>query len=41
MIVVKLSEVKPGKHGYNIYVKVIKVEHEEVKKADGSILNVA
>ena len=41
VLVLKLSDIKPGKHGYNVYVKVVKVEHEEVKKADGSILNVA
>ena len=40
MVVIKLSEVMPGKHGYNIYVKVLESKHMEVKRIDNSVLEI-
>ena len=40
ILVVKLEDIKPGKHGYNVYVKVLKASHEQAKRADGSTLEI-
>lgn len=40
MIVIKLNEVQPGKHGYNIYVKVLESREHEVKRMDNTTLKI-
>ena len=40
-LVIKVEELKPGVHGYNIFVKVLKVENESIDRANGEKLDIA
>jgi len=37
----KLKDIKPGHHGYNVYVKVLKSEIQIVKDAERGDLKIA
>ena len=37
----KLADIRPGEHGYNVYVKVIEAEVSVAKKQDQSDLKIA
>jgi hypothetical protein len=40
-VFVKVKDLKPGQHGYNVYLKVAEVNFEKAKRADGSTLEIA
>jgi len=38
---INVDSLKPGRHGYNVYLKVIDVNFEKANKADGTTLEIA
>lgn len=40
-VFIKLNVQKPGQNGYNVYVKITKIEKNTIKRYDGSSLQIA
>merc|ERR1711862_127545 len=38
---IKIKQIKPGKHCYNVYVTIRKIENNEVTRYDGTCLKMA